>query len=204
MSRPYGNKIGSTRSIGTKARTFVGKGSSKRPSKAGRDYQSRIEQHQSPTKMLAIPIFSVLIGSILTTLPIITEQPLLPPFGLMIFLTLRLLRPGLWPMWAGLPFGLFDDLFSGQPFGSAGLIWSAAMIAIELLDNRAIWRDLWQDWLIASIIIINALCAGLFFVGLAYGGPGAVVLLPQIALSVLLYPLIVRLCVRLDKWRISP
>ncbi len=204
MSRTYSNKVGNSRSIGTKARTFVGRGTGRRPSKAGRDYQSRIEQHQSPTKMLAIPILSVLIGSIVTTLPIITAQPLLPPLGLMLFLAWRLLRPGLWPMWAGLPFGLFDDMFSGQPFGSAGLIWSVAMIVIELLDNRAIWRDYLQDWLIASIIIIIALCAGLFFVGLAYGGPKPVILLPQIALSVLIYPLIVRLCVRLDQWRISP
>jgi rod shape-determining protein MreD len=171
---------------------------------SGREYPSRIEQYQSPTKMLGIPIASVLMGSMLTTLPILATQAILPPFGLMFFLAWRLLRPRLLPMWSGLPFGMFDDLFSGQPFGSAALIWSLAMLAIELLDARAVWRDYLQDWLIAGIIIIVGLCLGLFFVGLAYDRPVASVLIPQILLSVLLYPLVVRFIARLDKWRLAP
>jgi rod shape-determining protein MreD len=175
-----------------------------RPLRSGRDYQSRIEQVQSPTKMLAIPITSILLGSIVTTLPILATQAILPPFGLMFFLAWRLLRPRLLPMWAGLPFGMFDDLFSGQPFGSAALIWSLVMLTIELLDARAVWRDYWQDWLIAAVLIILGLCAGNFFVGLAYARPEAATLLPQIALSILLYPLVVRTVARLDRWRLMP
>ncbi len=174
-----------------------------RPLRSGRDYQSRIEQVQSPTKMLAIPIISILLASVITTLPFLSTQAILPPFGLMFFLAWRLLRPRLLPMWSGLPFGIFDDLFSGQPFGSAALIWSLAMLAIEILDARAVWRDYWQDWLIAAILIIVGLCAGNFFVGLAYARPEAVTLLPQIILSVLTYPLVVRIVARLDKWRLS-
>ena len=171
--------------------------------RSGRDYQSRIEQIQSPTKMLAIPIASVLLGSVITTLPFLATQALLPPFGLMVFLAWRLLRPRLLPMWTGLPFGMFDDIFSGQPFGSAALIWSLSMLAIELLDARAVWRDYLQDWLIAAALIILALCAGNFFVGLVFARPLAATLLPQIALSILLYPLIVRLVAQLDRWRLS-
>jgi rod shape-determining protein MreD len=46
-----------------------------------------------------------------------------------------------------------DDIFSGQPFGSAGLLWSLAMLTIEIIDSRAIWRDYIQDWLIAALLI---------------------------------------------------
>ncbi len=174
-----------------------------RPLRSGRDYQSRIEQVQSPTKMIAIPIVSVLLGSIITTLPMLSTQAILPPFGLLFFVAWRLVRPRLWSAWAGLPFGAFDDLFSGQPFGSAALIWSIIMLAIEILDARAVWRDYLQDWLIAAVVIILALCAGHFFVGLAYARPAAVTLVPQIALSILIYPLVVRIIARLDRWRLS-
>jgi rod shape-determining protein MreD len=173
------------------------------PLRPGREYKSRLNREQSPVRMLAIPVASVLLGSMVTAMPVIETQALLPPFGLLIFLAWRLMRPGLWPMWAGLPFGLFDDMFSGQPFGSSGLIWSLAMLGIEIVDARAVWRDHLQDWFIAAIIIIVALLGGLWFVGLAYTSPDAITLLPQIVLSILIFPLVVRLCSWLDRIRLS-
>ncbi|MFC4291370.1 rod shape-determining protein MreD [Sphingorhabdus arenilitoris] len=173
----------------------------KRP---GRTYESRLYREQSRLSMIAIPIASVLLGSMVTAMPIIESQPILPPFGLMIFLAWRLLRPGLWPMWAGLPFGMFDDIFSGQPFGSAALIWSLIMITLEIIDIRAVWRDHLQDWLIASFMMVLALFGGLLCAGLVFKArPDAIVLLPQILLCLLLYPLIVRIVARLDRWRLS-
>ena len=183
----------------------------KRPVKAirkqllpGREYKSRFDQEQSPFKMLAIPAASIMLGSMVTALPFIESQPMHPPFGLLIFLAWRLMRPGLLPMWAGLPFGLFDDIFSGQPFGSAGLLWSLAMLVMEVIDSRALWRDHFQDWFIAALLIIFAILGGWWIAGLAHARPEAIVLLPQIMLSLLIYPLAVRLCARLDRWRLSP
>lgn len=166
-------------------------------------YRSRLNREQSRLSMLAIPIISVLLGSMVTALPIITSQAILPPTGLMIFLAWRLLRPGFWPMWSGLPLGLFDDIFSGAPFGSAGLIWSLIMIAMELIDSRAVWRDHWQDWAIAALFIALAILAGWFFLGLSSPRPDAGVMTPQIILSILCYPIIVRLVSRLDSWRLA-
>lgn len=173
------------------------------PLRPGREYKSRLNREQSQLRMLTIPIASVMLGSMLTAMPVIEGQALMPPMGLLIFIAWRLMRPGLWSMWAGLPFGLFDDMFSGQPFGSAGLLWSLSMLAIELLDARAMWRDHWQDWFIGAILIILNLLGGLFFVGLAYTRPDPITLLPQILLSILLFPLIVRCCSRLDRLRLS-
>lgn len=173
------------------------------PLRPGREYESRFDREPSTLKMLAIPIASVVIGSMVTTMPILTTQPILPPFGFLIFLSWRLMRPGLLPVWSGVPFGLMDDLFSGQPFGSAGLLWSLAMLTVEIIDSRAIWRDHLQDWLIASLLIIAVLLGGLWIAGLAHAAPGPAVLLPQIVLSILLYPLVVRICARLDSWRLA-
>lgn len=169
----------------------------------GREYKSRLNREQSPLKMMAIPILSVLLGSVVTAMPFIGQQAMLPPFGFLIFLGWRLMRPGLWPMWAGLPFGLFDDMFSGQPFGSAALLWSLVMLAIQIIETRVPWRDHMQDWLIAAILIIMTLLAGLIIVGLAHSRPEAITLLPQIVFSILIFPFIVRVCSRLDIMRLA-
>jgi rod shape-determining protein MreD len=173
------------------------------PIRPGREYESRFDREQSLLKMLAIPIASVVLASTVTTLPIFTAQPLLPPFGFLMFLAWRLMRPGLLPVWSGVPFGLMDDVFSGQPFGCAGILWSLAMLTIELIDSRAIWRDYIQDWLIAALLIVAVLLGGLWISGLAHAAPGVQVLLPQMLLSILLYPLVVRICARLDSWRLA-
>jgi rod shape-determining protein MreD len=168
-----------------------------------RSYESRIDREQSPFLLRAVPIVSVMLGSIATTLPLFPDGPLLPPLGFMIFLGWRLMRPGLWPVWAGLPFGLFDDLFSGQPFGCAGLLWSVTMLFIEVIDTRMLWRDHWRDWLIAALAIIGVLLGGFLFNAMAYYVPDLDIILPQLVLSILLFPLIVRFCARLDKWRLA-
>jgi rod shape-determining protein MreD len=173
------------------------------PMRPGREYESRFDREPSTLKMLAIPVASVVLASMVTTLPILTAQPILPPFGLLMFLSWRLMRPGLLPVWSGVPFGLMDDIFSGQPFGSAGLLWSLAMLMIEFIDSRAIWRDHIQDWIVASLLIAAVLLGGLWIAGLAHAAPSPAILLPQIVLSILLYPLVVRMCARLDSWRLA-
>ena len=100
------------------------------PTRPGREYESSFDREQSLLKMLAIPMASVILASMVTTLPVFSAGPLLPPFGLLMFLSWRLMRPALLPIWSGVPFGLMDDLFSGQPFGSAGLLWSLAMLIV--------------------------------------------------------------------------
>lgn len=168
-----------------------------------RSYESRIDREQSPLKMLIIPIISVLFGSMLTAMPFFPEGPLLPPLGFMIFLGWRLMRPGLWPVWAGLPFGLFDDLFSGQPFGSAALLWSLTMLAMEVVDFRIFWRDHLRDWLIAAIAISGIVFFGYLFASVSHHKPDATILLPQLMLSILTFPLVVRFCSQLDRWRLA-
>jgi rod shape-determining protein MreD len=166
-------------------------------------YKSRLNREQSPWRMRLVPVFSVLIASMVTSLPLLVEQAFLPPLGLMVFLAWRLMRPGLWPVWAGLLFGMFDDIFSGQPFGSAALIWSLIMIGLEILDQRAAWRDHWQDWFVGGVMIVSTLSVQWLIIGWAYTAPQFSALIPQMLISVLLFPLMVRLCAKLDKWRLD-
>jgi rod shape-determining protein MreD len=168
-----------------------------------REYESRIERRQSPYRVVLVPILSVMAGSMITAMPMFTDGPLIPPLGFLIMLGWRLMRPGIWPAWVGMPFGLFDDLWSGQPFGSAGLLWSLTMLVIEIIDSRAVWRDHVQDWFIAAFAIMLVIVGGLGIAGLAHRAPEMDVVMPQILVSILMFPLVVRLCARLDRWRLA-
>ena len=113
------------------------------------------------------------------------------------------MRPGLMPLWIGVPLGAFDDLFSGQPFGSAIMLWSLAMIALELVETRFPWRGFWQDWFSAGIVIVLYLLLAIPAAGIVPNIHLLFAILPQMLLSVLLYPIIARMVAALDTLRLT-
>lgn len=166
---------------------------------------ARLSQSRSPLRIRATPIVAVMLGSLLPAMiPIVSLSPTTPPLGLMMLLAWRLLRPELWPLWIGLPLGFFDDIATGHPVGTAMCLWTLAMVTIDSVSVRLIWRDYAQDWLIASIAIIAIVTMSWLFMHLAPGGGGGQLnrLGPQILLSIMLFPLVARLCARLDRWRL--
>ncbi|PZU56488.1 MAG: rod shape-determining protein MreD [Sphingobium sp.] len=162
----------------------------------------RLGNHPSRFRLEGTPVITVMLGSMTTALPVVAQSPVLPPFGLLLLLSWRLLRPELWQAWIALPLGLFDDMMSGQPLGSAMFLWTAALIGVDTTERRLYWRDYWQDWLIAGIAIILCLSGGLLFARLTGGGGTMMLIAPQILWSVLLYPFVARQCAWLDRWRI--
>ncbi len=166
-----------------------------------RGRRNRFDAPPSDFEQQLIPVASVVIASLAPLLPVIATTPLMPPFGFIMLLSWRLLRNDLWPVWAALPLGAFDDLFSGAPLGSAMALWAIAFLAIDLIDRRFVWRDQWQDWGIASALIAAYLVGALLLVRLTGGGAPITLLLPQIALSALTFPLLARLAAVLDRWR---
>ena len=173
------------------------------PQARRRRYRSRLYRRNSPLKANLVPILAVLIASLVTTLPILPSFPLLPPLGLMMLVAWRQLRPVLWPLWIGFPLGLFDDMFSGQPVGSAVFLWSAVVIALSLINDRTNWRDYWQDWLVAALCLIFAIVGGMLIVGLVYEPAGLEPLVPQILLTIFGFPILARLVSALDRWRLA-
>jgi rod shape-determining protein MreD len=156
-----------------------------------------------PTALEAqlVPVISTMVGSLAVIAPNIATEPLLPPFGLMVFLGWRLLRGDIWPLWMGLPLGLWDDLFSGQPIGTAMCGWTVIMLLLDYVDRRAQFRDHRQDWMLAGMMIASYLLFALAIAWITGGATSPVALVPQILLSALLFPLITRVCAALDRWR---
>lgn len=165
---------------------------------------TRIGEPPSRLRLHAIPILTVMIASALPMmLPLIAAWAYLPPLGLLLFLAWRLLHPSLWPVWIGLPLGLWDDLVSGQPVGSAMGLWTIAMLAIDFIDQRTYWRGYWQDWLIAAVAT-----SVIIFAGAALAHPqtapsqflGLIGL--QMAASILMFPMMIRVAAWLDRVRL--
>jgi len=165
-------------------------------------FGSKINRTHSPILAIAIPWASVLLASLSPFLPFFPGFPLVPPIALLMLLGWRFVRPGLMPSWAGLPLGAFDDLFSGQPFGSAIMLWSLAMLALDAVEARFPWRGFWQDWLAAIAVLTVYIFAAALFSG-AHADPSVIPwLLPQLLLSIMLFPIVARIVARLDRLRL--
>lgn len=166
---------------------------------------ARLSRARSPLRIRATPVVTVMVGSLLPAIiPVVSLSPTTPPFGLMMLIAWRLLRPEIWPLWIGLPLGFFDDIATGHPVGTAMCLWTLATVAIDSVSIRLLWRDYAQDWLIASIAIIAIVAMSWLFMHLAPGGGGGPFdrLWPQMVLSIMLFPLVARLCTQLDRWRL--
>lgn len=164
--------------------------------------RSRIGRAPSPFRRQAVPIFTVMLASMTTLLPLIATAPILPPLGLIVFLAWRALHRNLWLPWMGLPLGLFDDLLSGAPVGTAMVIWTLLLLALDTLDRSFVWRDDRQEWAIAAAAIAMSLLATYAIGGGAHSVYGPLLLLPQMVMAILSFPLAMRLCDRLDRWRL--
>lgn len=165
-------------------------------------YGSRINRSHSPLLANVVPWVSIAICSILPIFPIAAALPMVPPLGLLMLLGWRLVRPGLLPVWAGMPLGFVDDLYSGQPFGFAILTWSLLMLAIELIETRLPWRAFWQDWFTAGILITAYLVTGWLLSGAQPTIHSLVALVPQLVITLLLFPVAARLVAALDRFRL--
>ncbi|PLK23549.1 rod shape-determining protein MreD [Porphyrobacter sp. TH134] len=166
-------------------------------------YGLRINRAPYPWRVRSVPYVSIMLGSLLPVLLIADLMPLVPPLGFIMLLGWRMVRPGLLPLWAGAPLGAFDDLVSGQPFGSAILLWSLAMIGLEIIETRFPWRGFWQDWFTASVLALLYWFAALLVSGAKASPEMMLVAVPQALLSLLLYPITARMVASLDRFRLA-
>lgn len=163
--------------------------------------QPRIGQEPSLLRQQGIPVGMVMLGSLATFFPVITTTAIMPPLGLLFLLSWRSLHRDLWPVWMPLFLGAFDDLFSGQPIGSAMMLWTTAYLIMDATDKRFVWRDFWQEWALAASMIALVLLGGLVIANLTGGNTSALLLIPQILITICLFPLTSRLCATIDRWR---
>jgi len=161
-------------------------------------FGSKINRDHSPILMFVVPWLSIMLGSLTPLLPIIAPAPILPPMGYLLLLSWRMLRPGSLPLWAGFPLGMFDDMFSGQPLGSGILLFSLTLIALDLLELRFPWRRFWQNWIIAALFMFAYLVVAALVSGARIELLHLTLLVPQLLLSLTMFPILMALANFLD------
>jgi rod shape-determining protein MreD len=165
--------------------------------------ESDLLGYPSPWRLQGLPVASTLLGSSVGLLPFIASAPVIPPFGLLMALGWRLLRPELWPAWMALPLGLADDLISGSTPGTAMTLWTITFLGTDLVDSRPMWRDHWLDWWIATCAILFC-SVGTWAISVFVSGGGALwPLVPPTLIGIFAFPPIARLCAILDRWRLA-
>jgi rod shape-determining protein MreD len=151
----------------------------------------------------AVPILSTLAASLLDVLPIVATVPLIPDFAFLVLLAWRLLRPEMWLAHMALPLGLFNDLVSGHPLGQSMALWTIIFLMFDLVDSRLGWRDYWTDWFFASLAVL-LYTFGVWGITRLLGSQAPFdVLWPQVIISILSYPVVARLVLALDGWRLG-
>lgn len=150
-----------------------------------------------------VPAVSVVGGSLLALLPIVSSTGWAPDFGFLMLIGWRLLRSDAWPAWWAAPLGLANDLIVGTPVGQSVALWAAVMLVLDLADRRTMWRDYWIEWLLAAVLIL----ADQAFKWQVASWSGAHVqfraMLPAVGVSVVAFPLAGGIVYRLDRWRLG-
>ena len=152
---------------------------------------------------LSIPTVSVLVATLLSVFPIVSNHGWWPDAGLLMLIAWRLLRADAWPAWVAAPLGLIHDLLTGAPIGLAVALWPAFMLALDVIDRRTMWRDYWIEWVLAAIFV------GLFVVAQwqVAAWDGAAVrfasVAPSILVGIVCFPIAAFIAARLDRWRMG-
>ena len=159
---------------------------------------------QGPKAFAAfVPAATVVVASLLAALPIVDQSGWYPDFGFLVLISWRLLRSDPWPGWWAAPMGLINDLLTGCPIGFSIALWSATMLALDLVDRRTMWRDYWIEWGLAAVLI--AIDEWLQWRVAASGGARVPVeaIVPPLVLSICVFPLSAWLVSRVDRWRLA-
>jgi rod shape-determining protein MreD len=159
---------------------------------------------RGPSPLAAyLPAVTVVAASLLAALPIVSTNGWYPDFGYLVFIAWRLLRADPWPAWWGAPLGFVNDLFTGYPVGFSIALWSATMLALDLIDRRTMWRDYWIEWVLAAVLIATDEWLQWRVARIVGAAPPLVKMIPAVVISICAFPIVAWIVSRIDAWRLG-
>ena len=150
-----------------------------------------------------VPAATVVAASLLAALPIVSTSGWYPDFGFLALVAWRLLRADPWPGWWAAPLGLVNDLFTGYPLGFSVALWSATMLALDLIDRRTMWRDYWIEWVLAAVLVAIDEWFQWRLAKLVGAALPFTRMIPTIVISICVFPLVAWIVSRIDAWRLG-
>lgn len=159
---------------------------------------------QGPRPLAAyVPAISVVVASFLSTMPIVAMQGWIPDCGFLVLIGWRLLRADAFPAWWAAPLGLVNDLLTGLPIGFSVSLWTASLLALDLVDRRTMWRDYWVEWVLAAILLATYEAAEWRIAQVMGASLPFVSIVPPLLIAVLAFPIAAWFVSRLDRWRLG-
>ena len=150
-----------------------------------------------------VPALTVVLASLLAAMPIVATSGWWPDFGFLVFISWRLLRSDPWPAWWAAALGFVNDLFSGFPIGFSIALWSATMLALDLIDRRTMWRDYRTEWVLAAVLITIDEWVQWRIAKLLDASPPIGQMAPPLVISICVFPLCAWIVSRIDAWRLG-
>ena len=150
-----------------------------------------------------VPAASVLVGSLLAALPIVSTSGWYPDFGFLVLIAWRLLREDAFPAWWAAPLGLFNDLVTGDPVGLAVSLWTASMLLLDVADRRLMWRGYWLEWVLAALLLLASEWAEWNVAAMTGAEVAFASVLPPLLIGIFAFPVAAGLVSRLDRWRLG-
>jgi rod shape-determining protein MreD len=165
---------------------------------------SRRRIGKGPLRVAAfVPAATVIAASFLSALPIVSTSGWYPDFGFLVFTSWRLLRSDPWPAWWAAPLGLVNDLFTGYPIGFSIALWSATMLALDLIDRRTMWRDYWIEWVLAAVLLAMDQWLQWRVAAVVGARVAFAMMLPPLVIAICIFPFSAWLVSRIDAWRLG-
>jgi rod shape-determining protein MreD len=159
---------------------------------------------QGPRRYAAyVPAATVVAATFLSALPIISTSGWYPDFGFLVFIAWRLLRADPWPPWWAAPLGFVNDLFTTNVVGFSIALWSATMLALDLIDRRTMWRDYWIEWVLAAVLIAIDEWLQWRVAKLVDAAPPFTRMIPALVISICIFPAFAWIVARIDRWRLG-
>ena len=150
-----------------------------------------------------IPAGTVVAAAFLAALPIVSASGWYPDFGFLVFIAWRLLRSDPWPAWWAAALGFVNDLFTGYPIGFSIALWSATMLALDLIDRRTMWRDYWIEWVLAAVLIAIDEWLQWRLAAVVGAEVPFTMMLPTLAISICVFPVAAWFVSRIDSVRLG-
>ncbi len=150
-----------------------------------------------------VPAASVAAAALLSALPLVVQNGWFPDFAFLVLIAWRLLRADVWPSWWAAPLGLFNDFIAGLPVGLSVTVWTASMLALDIVDRRTIWRDYWIEWALAALLILFSEAAQWQVAGWMGARVPFSEMIPPLLISIAAFPIAAFVVARLDRWRLG-
>ena len=149
-----------------------------------------------------LPAASVLFGSLLALLPVMSERGWWPDFGFVMLLAWRMHRSDPFPNWWAIPLGLANDLIVGHPLGLSVFTFCFALFVIDLLDARRMGKNYVAEWLIAGFLLVFAEIMQWWIAAIQGAAMPIEAIWPPIVITIFCFPVAAFLVAMLDRYRL--